>query len=635
MESSVEIRRIGRLLLDVGLSGLSLFLAMHLRAGWPSLLEDRYALSVKLLIFSGVSAAVYLVTGLSLRSWRFVSMLDMFVMLRDIITAVVIFMILNFLIARLISIPLSVPISVPIIACFIMITTLGGVRVLYRSFVDGGLPFGFKNFLHADLRQAEPIRLLAYGANTETDAILRSLQSETAHSYQVVGIIDDDPASRDRCIRGIKVLGCSADLGRIAEGFAQSSIKLASLILPANSLSRQKLREIVGAAAAAGLRAVRVPPTCDLLQNVDAAFSFEPIEITDPDKVLVIGGAGYIGSILVEKLLHLGLKVSVLDAMHYGEQALSRVAGHPALNVIREDFRHIEVVTRAMNGVGSVIHLGGLVGDPACAADPGLTIDINVTGTKLIAEIAKARGVRRFIFASSCSVYGARDEIVNELAYFNPQSLYAQSKVASEAVLSSLNSSEFAVTCLRFATIYGISGRPRFDLVVNLLCAKAVRDGVITVFGSDQWRPFVHVEDVARGIIMALQAPVGLVANEVFNVGSDGQNRTLGEVADLIQSQVPEARIVSDANCPDKRNYRVTFRKIHAQLGFEPAWTLERGIAQVVASVRSNEIGHYSLSSYSNVLHLKERGTKSFSHFNITGWENELMNIDHIPPATR
>jgi nucleoside-diphosphate-sugar epimerase len=626
LESSVEIRRIGRLFLDVGLSGLSLFLAMNLRAGWPGILEDR---SVNLLIFSGVSAAVYLVTGLSFRSWRFVSVLDMFVMLRGIITAVVIFMILNLLITRVVSIPLSVP----IIACFIMITTLGGVRVLYRSLVDGGLPSGFKNFLHADLRRAEPIRLLAYGATTETDAILRLLQSETAHSYQVVGIIDDDPASRDRCIRGIKVLGCSADLGKIAESFAQSSIKLASLILPANSLSRQKIRAIVNAAAAAGLRAVRVPPTCNLLQNVYEAFAFEPIEITDPDKVLVIGGAGYIGSILIEKLLHLGLKVSVLDDMHYGEQALSRIAGHPALNLIREDFRHIEVITRVMNGVGSVIHLGGLVGDPACATDPELTIDINVTATKLIGEIAKARGVRRFIFASSCSVYGACDEIVDETACFNPQSLYARTKVASEAVLSSLNGAEFAVTCLRFATIYGISGRPRFDLVVNLLCAKAVRDGVITVFGPDQWRPFVHVDDVASGIVMTLQAPVDLVANEVFNVGSDGQNHTLGEIADLIQSQVPEARIVSDANCPDKRNYRVSFRKIHAQLGFEPAWTLERGIAQVVASVRCNEVGHYTLPNYNNVLCLKERGTESFSHFNITGWENELMNAVTSPPT--
>jgi nucleoside-diphosphate-sugar epimerase len=283
---------------------------------------------------------------------------------------------------------------------------------------------------------------------------------------------------------------------------------------------------------------------------------------------------------------------------------LSRVAGHPALKLIREDFRHIEVITRAMSGVGSVIHLGGLVGDPACATDPDLTIDINVTGTKLIGEIAKTRGVRRFIFASSCSVYVASDEVMGEESRFNPQSLYARSKVASEAVLGSLNDPEFAVTCLRFATIYGVFGRTRFDLVVNLLCAKAVRDGVITVFGEDQWRPFVHVEDVARAIVMTLQAPVGLVANEAFNVGGNDQNH--------------------------KRNKLVSFRKIQARLGFEPAWTLERGIAQVVASVRSNEVGHYSLPEYSNVLSLKVRGTKSLSSFNLTGWENELMNIDHI-----
>ena len=189
-------------------------------------------------------------------------------------------------------------------------------------------------------------------------------------------------------------------------------------------------------------------------------------EKADENKVLVIGGAGYIGSSLVEKLLNLGLQVSVLDAMHYGETTLSRVAGHPNLAIIREDFRHIEALTRAVSGVGSVIHLGGLVGDPACAVDTDLTVDVNVTATKVIGEIAKARGVRRFIFASSCSVYGACDEVVNEEAHFNPQSLYARSKVASEAVLEGLNDRDFAVTCLRFATIYGNSGRTRFDLVV-------------------------------------------------------------------------------------------------------------------------------------------------------------------------
>jgi nucleoside-diphosphate-sugar epimerase len=353
----------------------------------------------------------------------------------------------------------------------------------------------------------------------------------------------------------------------------------------------------------------------------------------DENKVLVIGGAGYIGSALVERLLDLGLEVSVLDAMHFGEETLSRVAGHPKLSVIREDFRHIEALTRAVSGVGSVIHLGGLVGDPACAVDTELTVDVNVTATKVIGEIAKARGVRRFIFASSCSVYGACDDIVDEDSHFNPQSLYARSKVASEAVLGALNSPDFAVTCLRFATIYGISGRTRFDLVVNLLCAKAVRDRMITVYGADQWRPFVHVADVARAITMALQAPTELVAGEAFNVGSDAQNYTLGEVATLINRQVPDAEITSDDTFVDKRNYRVSFAKIRSQLGFEPTWTIERGISQVVALVRSNEVGHYSLPTYSNVLYLKERGLKSFGSFKITGWENELMSIDRLVSA--
>jgi nucleoside-diphosphate-sugar epimerase len=355
---------------------------------------------------------------------------------------------------------------------------------------------------------------------------------------------------------------------------------------------------------------------------------------SDDNKVLVIGGAGYIGSALVEQLLDLGLEVSVLDAMHFGKETLSRVAGHPKLTLIQEDFRHIEVLTRAMSGVGSVIHLGGLVGDPACAVDSDLTVDVNVTATKVIGEIAKAQEVRRFIFASSCSVYGASDEIVDEQSHFNPQSLYARSKVASEAVLGALNGRDFAVTCLRFATIYGISGRTRFDLVVNLLCAKAVRDREITVYGADQWRPFVHVEDVARAITMTLRAPLDLVAGEAFNIGSDAQNYTLGQIAELIQRQVPDAEITSDDNFVDKRNYRVSFAKVRSRLGFAPAWTIERGIAQVLEIVRSNQIGDYALPTYSNVLYLKARGAKSFGIFKITGWEQDLMNIDHVASAS-
>lgn len=353
----------------------------------------------------------------------------------------------------------------------------------------------------------------------------------------------------------------------------------------------------------------------------------------DARKVLVIGGAGYVGSALVKRLLDRKFQVTVLDAMHFGDTPLARVKGHPKLTLICEDFRNIEALTRAMAEVESVIHLGGLVGDPACAVDPQLTVDVNITATKFVGEIAKARGVRRLIFASSCSVYGACEHIVDEDSRLNPQSLYARSKVASEAVLCALNGSDFAVTRLRFATIYGISGRTRFDLVINLLCAKAVRERVITVFGADQWRPFVHVDDVARAIVIALQAPVERVAGQAFNVGSDAQNLTLGDAALLIKRQVPNAEIISDDTTVDRRNYRVRFANIRSRLGFEPAWTPERGIAQVVALVRSNGVGDHLLPIYSNVLYLKSRGTQSFKRFKISGWEDEFMNLDQVVAA--
>jgi nucleoside-diphosphate-sugar epimerase len=629
-QTPVDIRRGARLLIDVGLSGLSFLLAMILRLGffqsWAALTESP-ALLLYPLIFSGVCALVYLILGFSSRSWRFVSLQDLSVMICGVFIAIVCFAFLCFLIPGLPTIPRSVPLT----AAFVMVTALGGVRVLRRSLNEGCLPFGVRDVLGAQRRgSAQPTRLLAFGASPETNTLLQSLQAGTNTPYQVVGIIDDNPSTGVSRIRGIEVLGGCKDLPQIVERMTKSSIKLESLVVPANSFSRAKLREIANMAATAGLRAVRLPSTCDLLQKATPIFACEPIEVTNPDRVLVIGGAGYIGSVLVEKLLNLGLEVLVLDPMHFGDQPLSRVAGHPALDVICEDFRRIEVVTRAMKGVGSVVHLAGLVGDPACAADPALTIDINVTGTKIVGEIAKARGVRRFIFASSCSVYGASDDILDEESQFNPQSLYARSKVAGEAVLRALGDSSFAMTCLRFATVYGISNRPRFDLVINLLCAKAVRDRVVTVIGPSQWRPFVHVEDVANAVVSALQAPLDTVANEVFNVGSDEQNYTLGETAQFIQSQLPQTQIVSEDGCPDKRNYRVSFKKIRDELGFYPAWSLERGIAQIIASVRSNEVGHYSVPQYSNVLSLKERGTESYRSCNITGWESNFMNVDRL-----
>ncbi len=182
--------------------------------------------------------------------------------------------------------------------------------------------------------------------------------------------------------------------------------------------------------------------------------------------VLVIGGAGYIGSALVPRLLKSGYKVIVLDKLYFGEKSIEGFKDHPDVEIVREDLRDVEILVRLVRQSSAIIHLGGLVGDPACAVDADLTIDINVTSTRLIGEIARANGIQRFIFASSCSVYGASHEIVDERSEFNPQSLYARTKVASEAVLSELYNGQFCPTFMRFATIYGrLSSRTRFDLV--------------------------------------------------------------------------------------------------------------------------------------------------------------------------
>jgi nucleoside-diphosphate-sugar epimerase len=324
----------------------------------------------------------------------------------------------------------------------------------------------------------------------------------------------------------------------------------------------------------------------------------------DPGKVLVVGGAGYIGSALLPKLLESGHQVRVLDVFMYGKKPIEPFLDHPNLEVVEADYRQIDQLVQAMQGVKSVVHLGGLVGDPACAWNESLTIEVNLTFTRVIAEVAKASGVRRFVFASTCSVYGASDEVLDEDSELHPVSLYARSKIGSEKVLRKLHGPGFAVTNLRFGTIYGISGRTRFDLVVNLLTAKAYVDKGITVFGGDQWRPFVHVSDAAKAVSLVVDAPVELVAGRTFNVGSDEGNATLGDVGRLINRIVPEAEYVDSGRDGDRRNYRVSFRRIREELGFVPDWNLEGGVRQVLAALRSGDITDYRAPEYSNVAFL-------------------------------
>lgn len=353
-----------------------------------------------------------------------------------------------------------------------------------------------------------------------------------------------------------------------------------------------------------------------------------PQEISKARKqpsVLVIGGAGYIGSAVIPKLLTQGYRVRVLDCFLFGKEPILPFLKNSALEVCRGDFRNVDTVVAAMKDIDSVIHLGGLVGDPACAIDEELTIQVNLIATRMIAQVAKGNGISRFVFASSCSVYGASDQALNEKSTLNPVSLYARSKIASENVLLSLKDDSFEPVILRFGTIYGLSGRTRFDLVVNLLAAKAVVEGVITVYGKDQWRPFLHVQDAATAVVLALSARSESIASTIFNVGCDEQNRTLGQIGELIRSMVPGSVLRCTEENVDRRNYRVEFRRIREELGFGPSWTLQSGIQQVLDAIMSGKVRNYQDPKYSNVKVLSAPVTRET--LSVTDdWVSKLLN---------
>ena len=357
--------------------------------------------------------------------------------------------------------------------------------------------------------------------------------------------------------------------------------------------------------AIGGVRAIFILIEREVLRDLGA---LNGVEVADPRSVLVVGGAGYIGSVLVRKLLARGWRVRVLDRLLYGEEALSDLYGRQNFELVQGDFRNVEAVVRAVRGMGAIVHLGAVVGDPACALDEQFTFDVNLAATRMIAEAGKGYGIRRFLFASSCSVYGASDEILDERSQLAPLSLYAKTKIESERLLLSILSESFSPVLLRFATVCGMSHRPRFDLVVNLMAAQAAFEGKISIFGGDQWRPFIHVDDVAEAIIRCLGAPLELVGGEVFNVGSDMGNLRLVELGDIVKEAVPSVQVSVERSAEDARNYRVSFEKMQRVLGFETQKTVQDAVLEIVRAVERGQITNYRRPEYSNVKWLSENG---------------------------
>jgi nucleoside-diphosphate-sugar epimerase len=321
-------------------------------------------------------------------------------------------------------------------------------------------------------------------------------------------------------------------------------------------------------------------------------------------KVIITGGAGYLGSVLTALLLAEGHQVRVLDSLAHGGESLLGAWCHPGFEFVRGDIRDRATVTDAVSGRDAVVHLAAIVGDPACARNPDMARAVNLDASLQLIEESKQAGVARFVFASTCSNYGRMkdaDRYVDEESELSPVSLYAETKVAVElALLKSRDNNGWSPTPLRFATIYGVSPRMRFDLTVNEFTMEMLTRKHLKVFGEQFWRPYVHVRDAARGIAMVLQSPTAKVAGRVFNVGATDQNFQKQQLVQLIQPYAPDAVVEYVPKAEDPRDYRVSFSRIAGELGFETSRSVPQGIAEVARLVSERIIGEFDHRRYRN-----------------------------------
>lgn len=302
-------------------------------------------------------------------------------------------------------------------------------------------------------------------------------------------------------------------------------------------------------------------------------------------KVLVTGGAGYIGSLLTYNLLDDGHQVRVFDSLMYGGESLLGAYYNPDFELIRGDIRDRLAVEKAVEGCEAVVHLAAIVGYPVCKANPDAAVAINTDATEQLVDICRNNTISRFIFASTYSNYGRSQdgEPVTETSPLFPQSLYAETKIDAEKHILSKTNGGFPAVVLRFATVFGISPRTRFDLMVNQFTAEAMIKKKLVIYQPEFQRSFVHVQDVVGAIRLALKSPAEKVVGEIFNVGGDSLNYTKGELASLVQKIVGDVEVefIEAEYDGDMRSMSVSYDKISDQLGFRTTREMDDGIAEV------------------------------------------------------
>ncbi len=323
------------------------------------------------------------------------------------------------------------------------------------------------------------------------------------------------------------------------------------------------------------------------------------------DKILLIGGGGYLGTVLAGRLIDSGYNVRILDSFIYGKKPVQSLKDDYRVEIIEGDIRNLETVNKTMSGIDSVIHLAAVVGDPASAKRPEQTVETNQLASLVLAQVCKMKGIQRFIYASTCSVYGIGKAVLDEDAPLNPVSLYAKTKISSEQGILQMMDNNFAPTIMRMSTLYGWSPRMRFDLVVNTMTLTAFSEKKINVFGGEQWRPLLHVNDAAESYLKVLEADVEKMRGKVYNVGSEEQNYKIKDVACIIADAIgklPDKNVelnLEQTNT-DARDYRVSFKKIQDELRFNVKHNIDEAAQKIYLKLESHEIKNPKQKVYYN-----------------------------------
>ena len=604
------VRSAGKAALDFALAAAAVATAIALQAG-AGVTGDGASV---LWLAAAVGAVLLAAHGLggSYRTiWRYTSLPEMLAIGRS--SVVVLGALLAWRAVGLVDLSSSTIVLIALLVLFFC----GGLRTVRRWY--GSQPKA-RGRVRVTPSAQPPRRILIAGAGQHGLSIARDLLASAASTaVQLVGFVDDDPAKIGAALDGVRVLGPLSESLALAERHQVSEI-----IMAMPSAAPDLVRAFVRRAEDTGVSVRVVRGIERFVQGRDlhrpgSTTVHELLNGSAPRRgngtdggngarrVLVTGGAGFIGSHLTRLLLDRGYWVRVLDRFDYGRAGLEGMQDHPRLEILQGDICNSRDLSRAVRDVDGVLALAAIVGDPACNLDPEETVNLNYTATKILVETCNLYAVRRLVFASSCSVYGAsKVGLLTERSRLNPVSLYARTRVLSENILFDRRGDVEPVV-LRLSTVFGLSPRMRFDLVVNTLTAQAVVEGKIGIFGGNQWRPNVHCRDAARAFVLALEAPAANVAGETFNVGGDALNHKIGELGDMVAHSVGGVEVDRRDDALDPRDYRVSFAKIRRVLGFEPAHTVASGILEVAAAVRANPaFAHYRSPVFHNVQAFKQ-----------------------------